>query len=186
MFVSATCTLGQQSKPLGAQLRVRWNGFNITVIEGGARHHISVDGKINAYALTSVKLLSAKAADGFVYLLFDVRGPSRGPEESEYYCGAGEERSLIWVQLDDEWDYYSSSSFAIESCWDNAELNDEGGGLKFDGPDLIARGTTFRDPATENTVKNFKLRRYEITYSLKHPESGLKISLVPQGDGVAK
>ena len=70
-----------------------------------------------------------------------------------------------------------SQSFLIESCWDTATLEDEGAPVTFNGPDLVARGTTYRDPKEENTAKNYKLRKYEVRYSLKHPENGLQVNL---------
>jgi hypothetical protein len=169
----------QARKPLGAQLRVRWDGHNIILIKDGVKHPLSADKDINAGALHSVKLLSAKPSGDFTYLLFDIKGDSRGPEEAEYECGRGEERNLIWMKVDAVWQKVDSQTFVIESCWDNATLQDEGAPLTFSGPDLVARGTTTRDPKKENTSENHKWRKYEVRYSLKHPENGLLVNLVP-------
>jgi hypothetical protein len=173
--------LAQQEKPLRAQLRVRWDGFNIVVIKDGEKHPLNVARECSAATLDSVKLLSAKASGDFTYLLFDVKGQSRTshtPEEASTQCGVGEERSLIWMKLDAGWRKVDSQSFVIESCWDTATLEDEGAPITFNGPDLVARGTTARDPKLENTIENYKRRKYEVRYSLKHPENGLQVSLV--------
>jgi len=168
----------QQEKPLGAELRVHWDGFVIFVIKDDVRHPLSVEKEAMAAAIDSVKLLSAKASGDFMYLLFDLTGPSRGQEEANSQCGAGVERSLIWVKLNTVWQKVDSQNFVIESCWDTAYLKDEGAPITFSGPDLVARGRTYRDPKTENTSTNYRERRYEVSYSLKHPESGLKINLI--------
>ena len=169
----------QQRKPLGAQLRVRWDGFNIVVIKDGVKHPFGVEQDITAYALNSVKLLSAKPGGEFTYLLFDIKGQSRGPADAQAYCGAGTERSLIWMKLDASWQKVDSQSFVIESCWDTASLQDEGAPATFSGPDLVLSGTTNRDPNKENTIENRQWMRYEVRYSIKHPESGLHLTLVP-------
>ena len=172
--------LAQQAQPLGAQLRVRWKDFNIIVMKDGVKHAFGVDKEFAGGSIESVKLLSAKAAGDFIYLLFDVAGPSRGPEGAAKECGAGTERSLIWMKLDAAWNKVGSQSFAIESCWDAASLDSEGAPLTFTGPDLVARGTTFRAPPDkENTMGSHKWMHYEIKYSIKHPENGLGINLVP-------
>lgn len=173
-------TMSETTKPLGAQLRVRWDGHAVIVIKDGVKHTFEVDKDIMAYALHSVKLLSAKAVGSFTYLLFDISGQSRGPEDAQSYCGAGEERSLIWMKLDSDWKRVDSRSFVIESCWDTASLEDEGAPLTFNGPDLLARGTTTRDPDKEDTIENRKWMRYEVKYSIKHPEDGLQVSLKPE------
>ncbi|HKW66601.1 MAG TPA: hypothetical protein VJP04_04890 [Terriglobales bacterium] len=173
--------LAQQPKPLGAQLRVHWNGMKVVVTKDGVNHPFMVDKDIFAYALHSVKLLSAKASGDFTYLLFDLRGYSRGPDDADKMCGAGEERSLIWMKLDSAWKKVESQNFVIESCWDTATLEDEGAPLSFNGPELVARGTTTRDPRKADTIENRKWMRYEVTYSLTHPEDGLHLSLVPDG-----
>lgn len=171
--------LAQPGKPLGAQLRVRWDGHNIIVIKDGVKHPLNADMDIMAGALHSVKLLSTKPSGDFTYLLFDITGDSRGPEEANAECGRGEERNLVWMKLDAAWQKVDSQTFVIESCWDNATLQDEGAPVTFSGPDLVARGTTMRDPKKENTIENRKWMKYEVRYSLKHPESGLLVNLVP-------
>jgi len=178
-FWGAAC-FGQTAKPLGKQLRVRWDGFNIIVIKDGAKHAFDVSKDINAAALNSIKLLSAKEIGNFIYLLFDLSGYSRGPKAAMHYCGGGEERSLVWMKLDHAWKKADSQSFVIESCWDNAELDEAGSDLTFSGPDLIAKGSTMRDPGKKDTIENRTWLRYEIKYSYKHPEAGLQIKLAPK------
>jgi hypothetical protein len=173
-FLGMTC-LGQTAKPLGSQLRVRWNGFNIIVIKDGTKHSFDVSKDINGWNLTSIKLLSAKESDNFIYLLFDLDGNSRSPEAAMHYCGAGVERSLVWVKLDQAWKKADSRSFVIESCFNNAELDELESPLTFKGSELIANGSTMRYPGREDMSNN--VWRYEIKYSYKHPEAGLQIKL---------
>ena len=168
----------QREKPLGTQLRVRWQGLNIVVIKDGVKHPFSVGKDLMAYALNSVKLLSAKRSGDFTYLLLDIKGGSRGPEQFNSQCGIGEERGLVWLKLDAGWQKVDSQSFVIESCWDSASLVEEGAPITFNGPDLVARGTTNRDPRKENTIENREWMKYEVSYSLKHPENGLHVNLV--------
>jgi hypothetical protein len=37
-----------------------------------------------------------------------------------------------------------------------------------------------RDPRKADTIENRKWMRYEVTYSLKHPENGLHVRLAPE------
>jgi hypothetical protein len=171
--------VAQSQKPLGAQLRVRWEALNVVVIQDGAKHRYRVDAEVPAYSLHSVKLLSAKRGGDFTYLLFDISGQSRGPEDAQSYCGKGEERSLVWMKLDHDWNKIDSQHFVVESCWDTASLEEEGSPITFIGPDLVARGTTTRDPQKEDTADNRKWMKYEVRYSIKQPENGLQLRLVP-------
>jgi hypothetical protein len=69
-------------------------------------------------------VLSAKASGEFIYLLFDITGPSRGSENAMSYCGAGEERSVVWLKLGRDWKKADAQSFVFESCWDVAGPDD--------------------------------------------------------------
>lgn len=135
--------------------------------------------EVAAYWIASVKLLSAKASGEFTYLLFDITGPSRGPENAMSRCGAGDERSLVWLKLGRDWTRVDAQSFVFESCWEDAspDHRDLGQPLTFEGPELFVGGTTYRDPSTENSFENYRLRRYELHYSLKNPEAGLQVTL---------
>jgi hypothetical protein len=178
VLLAAYSGFAQQGTALGMQLRVRWDGLNIVVIKDQLRHTYDVSKQISAYALTSVKLLSAKTSGDFTYLLFDVKAQSRGPEAAMTYCGAGEERSLIWMKLDKDWNRMDSNNFVIESCFDTAELED-GPDFSFNSSNLLVAGTTTRDPRKEDTIANRAWFHYEVRYSLQHPESGLQITLTP-------
>src|SRR5258708_8074185 len=94
--------LAQSAIPLGARLRVRWQGRTVRLIEGGPTHLVSTEGQFNAAGLETVKLQSAKEANGAIYLLLDVSGPSKIPPDARQ-CGAGTESNLIWLKLDQSW-----------------------------------------------------------------------------------
>ena len=51
----------EQRKPLGEQLRVRWDGFKVIVVKDGVKHPFNVQKDMKAYAIDNVRLLSAKA-----------------------------------------------------------------------------------------------------------------------------
>jgi hypothetical protein len=54
----ACCSSGyaqSASKPLGAQLRVRWDGFKVILIKDGVRHPYDIRKEVAAYSINSVK-----------------------------------------------------------------------------------------------------------------------------------
>ena len=152
--------------PLGARLKLRWDEKTITVFEGGQKHVIALGDNVHAFVLGSVKLQSAKEKDGFIYLVFDVTGPSRARRAvASGYCGAGEESNLIWVKLQLDWDLKKAQSFLYASCLESLEISD---GPAWDGTTLEVRSTDYRQNID-------KIARY----SLKQPEDGLQIASGP-------
>jgi len=148
--------------PLGARLKLRWDEKTITVFDGRQKHVIELGDNVHAYVLGSVKLQSAKEKDGFIYLLFDVKGPSRARRAvASGYCGAGEESNLIWVKLQLDWGFKKAQSFLYESCLESLEISD---GPAWDGTTLEVRSTDYHKNI-DNVAR----------YSLKQPEDGLQI-----------
>ena len=97
----------EQQKPLGEQLRVRWDGFNVIVIKDGVKHPFNVQKDMKAYAIENVRLLSAKASgDGRIEIDNNcqpngrcVRLPSGGrticlPDQMQ--VGSVQRRSTPW------------------------------------------------------------------------------------------
>jgi hypothetical protein len=152
--------------PLGARLKLRWDEKTITAYEGKQKHLIELGKDVNATLIGSAKLQSAKEKGGFIYLLLDVSGPSRGrPAQAMGHCGAGDESNLIWVKLGSDWQMEKAQSFLYESCLESLEVTD---GPDWDGSTLEVRSTDYS--------KNIDQRA---TYSLKHPEAGLQIDSQP-------
>jgi len=172
-FLAATVLLGtvtaQQSAasaPLGSRLKVRWQGGVVRLIEGGQTHEVSIKDQFGAAGLSSVKLQSAKEADGFIYLLLDVRGPSKIPGDS-HQCGAGMESNLIWLKLDKSWKRVDAKNVLYESCWSTVDPEDP--------PQW--QGDTLK--VTVDRVQSGVATTLVATYSYKHPEEGLKIEETP-------
>src|ERR1700760_2481914 len=123
-FLIAGVALGFQTgpHPLGARIKLRWDEKTITAYEGNQKHLIELGKDVNANIIGSAKLQSAKEKGGFIYLLLDVTGPSRGRRpQAMGYCGAGEESNLIWVKLGSDWKKETSQSLLYESCLESLE-----------------------------------------------------------------
>jgi len=145
--------------PLGARLKMRWQGDNVIFTEGTNTHQVSLREKYVAVRLDTVILQSAKEAGGFIYLLLDVTGPSKLPRDS-HQCGGGNESNLIWLKLDQNWKVLVSKDFLYDSCWTNGAAN-------IDPPKWS--GDTLRAATLDKVA----------TYTYKHPEEGLKVTDAP-------
>lgn len=164
LLIAVGAALGIQSRaPVGARLKVRWQGSTVRFQDGGSSHEVSIKGQFNAAVVESVKLQSAKEANGAFYLLLDVSGPSKYPADARH-CGAGTESNLIWLKLDRDWKFLDAKNFLYESCWDTVESADP---PRWDGDTLRVSAEKFTATSSETQV---------VTYSYKHPEEGLKVS----------
>jgi hypothetical protein len=168
MLVAAMClvaaALGQKGTqsgtPLGARIKIHWQGSTAYFREGGSSHEISIREQFEAVRLDTVILQSAKEANGFIYLLLDVTGPSKLPRDS-HQCGAGNESDLIWLKLDKNWKLLDAKNFRYDSCWSSVSVIDP---PKWQG-----------DTLKVTTIDNVAI------YSYKHPEEGLKVVDGPGG-----
>jgi hypothetical protein len=160
-FLMLTSAVLAQSNaaPLGARLKMRWQGDNVIFTEGANTHQVSLRKNYVAVRLDNVILQSAKEAGGFIYLLLDVTGPSKLPRDS-HQCGAGNESNLIWLKLDKDWKALDSKDFLYDSCWTNGATN-------MDPPKWT--GDTLRVATLEKVA----------TYTYKKPEEGLKVIDAP-------
>ncbi|HJX85808.1 MAG TPA: hypothetical protein VJ723_15815 [Candidatus Angelobacter sp.] len=166
LMVLAAGALAQSVVPLGARLRVRWQGRTVRLIEGGRTHLVSIEGQFNGAGLESVKLQSAKEANGAIYLLLDVSGPSKIPPDARQ-CGAGVESNLIWLKLDQNWKLLDAKNFLYDSCWSPIGSSD---GPAWQGDTLTVTADKFSADSTETMVA---------TYSYNRPEEGLKVTTRP-------
>ncbi len=164
LLTAVAAMVGQQSiAPLGARLKVRWQGSTVLFQEDGTAHEVSIKDQFGAAGLDSVKVQSAKKATGFIYLLLDVTGPSKIPGDSRQ-CGAGTESNLVWLKLDQDWKLLDAKTFLYESCWSTVEAADP---PRWQDDTLKVSADKFTANSTETRVA---------TYSYKHPEEGLKVS----------
>src|SRR5437879_6319736 len=102
-------------------LKIRWSDKRVVIVEHGKTHFVDLNDDFAGYAIDKVKLLFQNRSQGVLYLLFDVSGPSRGRAAAMHYCGAGEENSLIWVALEEDWDIRDIKSYTYASCLSTIE-----------------------------------------------------------------
>jgi hypothetical protein len=123
LLLAGALAIAQSSAPLGARLKLRWGRSTVTFVEAGSAHEISIREQFDAARLEKVTLQSAKKANGFIYLLLDVTGPSKYPPDS-HQCGAGTESNLIWLKVDTDWKPVVSRNFRYDSCWSTISASD--------------------------------------------------------------
>jgi hypothetical protein len=160
MLMSVAATGQSNTAPLGARVKMRWQGDNVLFTEGANTHQVSLHEKYVGVRLDKVTLQSAKEAGGFIYLVLDVTGPSKLPRDS-HQCGGGNESNLIWLKLDQDWKVLDSKDFLYDSCW-------------------RSESATMIDPPkwTGDTLRAATLDKV-VTYTYKHPEDGLKVTDAP-------
>jgi hypothetical protein len=168
LLSAAGAGLAQQTAaPLGARLKLKWQGDAVRFQEGNISHEVSIRDQFHAARLDKVALQSAKEAGGFIYLLLDVTGPSKIPQDS-HQCGAGSESDLIWLKLDKDWKLQDAKSFRYESCWATIDADDP---PKWQGDTLSVRVFSVSEGAGKTLTAS---------YSYKRPEEGLKVVEVPE------
>jgi hypothetical protein len=152
----------QNVVPLGARLKIKWQGDVVRFQEGSASHEVAIRDQFHAARLEKVTLQSAKEAGGFIYVLLDVTGPSKIPQDN-HQCGAGYESDLIWLKLDGDWKLKDAKNFRYESCWATIDPDEP---PKWQG-DTISVTVFSVSAGTSKTLT--------ATYSYKRPEEGLKV-----------
>jgi hypothetical protein len=156
----------QGSAPLGARLKLRWQGSTVTLREGSNAHELAIRDQFHAVRLDKVVLQSAKESGGLIYLLLDVTGPSKVPSDA-HQCGAGTESDLIWLKLDKDWKVLDAKNFRYDSCWSTISADDP---PKWEGDTL--KVTVF------SVASGGEGKTLTATYTYKHPEDGFKVSEV--------
>jgi len=157
----------QSNAPLGARLKMRWGRTTVTLTEGSQAHEIPIREQFEAARLEKVTLESAKEANGFIYLLLDVTGPSKDPPDS-HRCGGGSESDLVWLKLDKDWKPVNAQSFHYDSCWTTIMAND---GPSWKADTLTVSADQIKDGGSTVTMV--------ATYSYKRPEDGIKVTEAP-------
>lgn len=170
IIVLALCAagpaIGQNTVPLGARLKLHWQGSMAYLREGATEHPIDLRDHFHAVSLASVVLQSAKETGGFIYLLLDVTGPSKLPRDS-HQCGAGNESDLIWLKLDSDWRVQDAKDFRYESCWSDISADDP---PKWTGDTLKVSVFSAAGGKSVSQVA---------TYTYKRPEDGIKVVETP-------
>jgi hypothetical protein len=154
-FIVAQSVWAQDSSLQENKIKLSWKGGTLHLNEAGRNHDIPLDGQFDAAEIESVKLRSAKAAKGFIYLLLDVTGPSKLPRDKSE-CGNRSESDLIWIKLDANWSFKEGSSFLYNSC--------------------LLPITAVDGPAWDGDIYRVKTKNQMATYNSAHPEDGLKIA----------
>lgn len=153
----------QSTIPLGARVKLHWQGSRAYFRDGAAKHEINLRDHFHAVSLARVLLLSAKEAGGFIYLLLDVTGPSKLPRDSNQ-CGAGHESDLIWLKLGPDWKVQGAKDFRYESCWSDIAADDP---PKWAGDTLTVSVFSAEGGKSVSQVA---------TYTYKRPEDGIKVN----------
>lgn len=162
----AACAAGAQTGAAPqARVRVRAKGrLSVVVTERGRAHTLDLKEQIDAARIGEVSATFLSRAGGFTYLLLDVCGPSKEPQDARQ-CGAGTECNVVWLKLDGAWRVRGAQNERYESCWASV-TSDE-------GPKVEGRRVTF-------TVENFREEvRREVTYDADDPGAGLTVKQTP-------
>jgi hypothetical protein len=169
LLLAASAALGQQNAvPLGARLKLKWQGDVVRFQEGTASHEVAIRDQFHAARLDKVVLQSGKESGDFIYLLLDVTGPSKIPQDS-HQCGAGYESDLIWLKLDKDWKLQDAKNFRYESCWATIDMDSP---PKWQGDTLSV--TVF-------SVSEGAGKTLTASYSYKRPEDAFKVVEVTEG-----
>jgi hypothetical protein len=155
---AASLSFGQKSNDPAYKIRARRGGISVTF--QGKAHWLNVGAEIDAAKITETELLFAAQKDGFRYLVIDVSGQSKDPEDDRQ-CGAGVEANLLWIKLDSKWKISAVKSVRYESCWSSISLNDS---FKISGNSLNIEFDNFRDDVN-----------VKVTYNSDQPEKGFQI-----------
>jgi hypothetical protein len=163
VLLTGALAIAQSSAPLGARLKLHWGRSTVTFVEAGSPHEISIREQFSALRLEKVTLQSAKEANGFIYLLLDVTGPSKYPPDS-HQCGAGTESDLVWLKVDKNWKIVDAKNFRYDSCWSNISA--------YDAP--AWKGDTLTVSA-DYVKSGESAETRAASYSYKHPDDGLTV-----------
>ncbi len=128
LLAFAAVAIAQNPSP---RLRVTWKDTVITVRRGDRAIAIPMPGEIANYQ-ANVKVLFIRQAQGSLYVLFEIEGPSKEPGRENEYCGAGKERGIFLAEITSAWKLGRSQAFQSESCWNDVEENDRKYDLKLE------------------------------------------------------
>jgi hypothetical protein len=131
--------------------------------------------------IATVKTQRLFEKEGQVFMLLDVRGPSRGPEAAMSYCGAGEEKALVLFHSDSDGLLEEPQVVNYESClYTIGDPDDSSEDATPASPGAkqpfvkVLSFTRMRGPADpKDFAVNRDLVTVEARFDPNHPEQGL-------------
>lgn len=111
-------------------VRVRWKGAELRITykkklmtyDYGDPQDLR---ELFLYTIDKVRTDYLAEKNNVIYMILDVEGPSRGPEGSNSYCGAGTEAAKIWFAFDAEGEVEEPKIALYDSCYKNLEADRE-------------------------------------------------------------
>ncbi len=144
-----------------AQNSVKATGRGHTLILNvdGVRHTYTLSDKRVGVDMDQARVLEFQRKNGLNYVLLDISGPSNRAGGS-HQCGAGYERSLVWLRLQ-RWRLLEIRSVLYESCW-----------FSIDYAKPERQGTLYTISFSDFSAMKDKM----VTYDRAHPELGLSLT----------
>ena len=167
LLLSTLCTFPDPAISQNEDTVERASGEDKSIVirERGHDHKYNFDDDLQLHSIDEVKLLFQSRVEGLLYLLLDVKGPSRGGGNG--YCGAGEEQYLIWLVLEPNWEVKDSRVELIASCFVNRESTGDAP-YNIEGGKLTAEYRDYNNKVIKNLV-----------YDSARPEQGWVIHMKP-------
>ena len=130
--------------------RVTGKDKTIIVHEKGNDHAYDLHADLKLQAIKRANLLFQNRANGQLYLLIDVVGPSTAG--GNVYCGAGQEEYLIWLALDSKWGQGDRKVEPITSCLASIESSADEESYEIKEGTLTAEYINYRDKVTASLI----------------------------------
>lgn len=164
LFIACVVGARAGAVPQGP-VKVRTKGrVAVVVTERGRGHTLNLNEQIDAARIEEASALFLSRAGGFTYLVLDVCGWSKDPQDARQ-CGAGTECNVVWLKLDGAWRVRGAQNQRYESCW--APITSD------EGPKVERRRLTL-------AVEDFREEvRREVTYDADNPEAGFAVTQKP-------
>jgi hypothetical protein len=135
---------------------------------GSIRKRIDLAGRALSPAIETAKTLFEREEHGRLYIVLDVGGPTI-PDGGKAECGAGEEDSLVWLELSAKLSPLRIESVAYGSCVRNADANlvvtKHGVHTTF----------TYSEAYSENGKPRIEWIRCSAAFAAASPEQGLHV-----------
>jgi hypothetical protein len=147
---------------LKPKVHVALDGRAIRVKVDDRESRINLEAYVSAAGLEEGKILFCRRTRGIMYLVIDLGGPSKIPEDSKH-CGAGQEDNMVWIKLGRDLKLIEIQSTLYESCWQTIEADK---GYKIHGDELDLRFTDFQ---SGHAVENW------LHYNNRSPDSGFVV-----------
>jgi len=138
-------------------------------------------------AIDTVKTQRLFENDGQVFMLLDVRGPSRGPEAAGSYCGAGEEKALVLFHLDSDGLLEEPQVVNYESCLYTIgapdDSSEDASPASSSSKQLVVKMFSFTRMRGPADPKDFAVNRDLVTVEARFDPGHPKLGLLVEGEG---